>query len=426
MLFVYNIIQFLALLLLAPILLLIVAVKAKYRLRIPKRLGFGLKRLTKKIPQGAPRIWIHALSVGEVSSSVSLIAAIKQNFPGAVILFSAATSAGEIHCRKILHHQVDFFLSFPLDLLPVARRFVKLIRPDLFILIETDFWPNFLSTLAAEDIPSLLVNGRISAKSYTKYSAFQPFFRPMFSSFSSLAMQRREDVDKMISLGVPAEKVNALGNLKYDTALPEGLRKTVVSRRHWSIPEQKIVMVAGSTHPGEEVKLCLMFNELLVEFPNFFLIIAPRFVERGNSVMKIFQQNNCPAYLRTGKFQSGANVLVLDTIGELAGLYGLADLAFVGGSLVDYAGHNPLEPAAFGTPVFFGPYMSDFADIVEDLLDEKAAVQVKDVDDLTRVVRYYLKNPGAMKKNSQAVLDFINKRQGVTSRYVKLIKQVLS
>lgn len=425
MLFFYNILQFLALLLFFPILLCVVVVKKKYRLRIPRRLGFGLKGLAKKIPQGAPRIWIHALSVGEVSSSVSLVSAIKREIPGAVIFFSATTSAGEIHSRKILHHMVDFFLPFPLDLLPVTRRFVKLLRPELFVLVETDFWPNLLSTLSGEKIPSLLVNGRISAKSYSKYSVFQPFFRPMFSSFSSLAMQRREDVDKMVALGVPAEKVRVLGNLKYDTALPDGFAENVSSRQYWSIPEQKIVMVAGSTHPGEEVMLCLMFKELLVEFPNLFLVVAPRFVERGSSVLKIFQQNKCDAYLRTGAVQKEANVLVLDTIGELAGLYGLADLAFVGGSLVDRAGHNPLEPAALGTPVFFGPYMSDFADIVEDLLEEKAAVQVQDADELTRIVRHYLYNNKNMKQNGQVALDFVKNRRGVTGRYLKLIKQEL-
>ncbi len=425
MLFIYNIIQVLGILLLAPVLLLIVAVKAKYRLRIPKRLGFGLCGLVKKIPQGSPRIWIHALSVGEVSSSASLLAGLRENFPEAVVLFSAATSAGETHSRKILQPHVDLFIPFPLDILPVIRRFVRMIRPDLFILIETDFWPNFLSTLSAEKIPSLLVNGRISAKSYTKYSAFQPFFLPMFSSFSTLAMQRQEDVEKMIALGVPAEKVRALGNLKYDTAVPKGPKSTL-SRQDWSLPGHKTIMVAGSTHPGEEEMLCLMFKKLLVDFPNLFMVAAPRFVERGSSVLKIFKQSGCVGYLRSGKVDPEANVLVLNTIGELAGLYGIADLAFVGGSLIEFGGHNPLEPAALGTPVLFGPYMSDFADIVEDLLDEQAAVQVKNSDDLTRVVRQYLENPETIKNSGQAALDFVSKRQGVTGRHINLIKQVLA
>ncbi len=425
MLVVYNIFQPAALVLLFPLLLLVVLWKAKYRLRIPARLGFGLAELVKKIPPGKNRIWIHALSLGEAASSVSLIHALHREFPDTVLIFSSTTLSGEKFIRNLPGLPVDLFLRFPLDIAPVVNRFIKMVRPDLFVLVETDFWPNFLHGLKKNEVGTLLINGRISQKSYTRYARFQPFFLPMFNSFSVLAVQRRQDVEKMMRLGVAEEKIQLIGNLKYDALLPD-IRQSSLGRRDFGIDEDRFVLVAGSTHPGEEEMLCGVFAELVKEFAGLLLVIAPRNIGRGPQILDIFTKKGFRSSCRTVKPRVAEQILVLDTHGELAGLYGLADLAFVGGSLVDKRGHNPLEPAAAGTPVFFGPYMDDFADEVEDLLAEKCAVQVRAADDLLGQLRFYLLNKEAIREMGQSAQDFVMQRRGVTKRYIDLIRQVMS
>ncbi|RJX27228.1 MAG: 3-deoxy-D-manno-octulosonic acid transferase [Desulfurivibrio sp.] len=425
MLAVYNLIQLLGLVLLWPLLLLLVVGKAKYRLRIPARLGFGLGELAEKIPAGRPRIWIHALSVGEVASSVTLVQAIREHFPEATLLFSASTAAGERFARSSEGLPVDLFIQFPLDVYPVARRFVKTLRPDLFVLVETDFWPNFLHQLAAGNIAALLVNGRISRKSYRKYSFFQAFFLPMFRSFSFLAMQRQEDVEKMVSLGVAAARVKTLGNLKYDAMLPKaGARQ--ISRNELGIAADRPLLIAGSTHEGEEEILCRVYRELAARFPDLFLILAPRNIERAAAVVKLVRGKGLAVSTRRAGRHADDQLLVLDTMGELAGLYRLADIAFIGGSLVARGGHNPLEPAIAGIPVFFGPHMEDFADVVEDMLAAGCAIQVSGEQELLQSLSSYLQEPELGREKGRAARQFVKSRQGVNMRHIDLIRQVLS
>ncbi|MBU0967536.1 MAG: 3-deoxy-D-manno-octulosonic acid transferase [Proteobacteria bacterium] len=425
MLAVYNLIQLLGLVFLWPFLLLLVVCKAKYRLRIPARLGFGLSRLAGKIPAGRPRIWIHALSVGEVSSSVTLVHAIREHFPDAVLLFSAATSSGETFARSSKGLPVDLFVPFPLDVYPVVRRFVKTLRPDLFLLVETDFWPNFLHEIVAENIAALLVNGRISQESYRKYSFFQAFFLPMFRSFTFLAMQRQEDVEKMVSLGVAAGKVKNLGNLKYDAILPK-MGGSHVSRKDLGIDAARPLLIAGSTHDGEEEMLCRVFQELVGQFPDLFLLLAPRNIERASAVLKLVRNKGLRVSTRSGGSKADDQLMVLDTMGELAGLYRLSNIAFIGGSLVAQGGHNPLEPAAAGIPVLFGHHMEDFADVVEDMLAAGCAIQAGSENELLLSIAAYLKDVAKRKEKGDAARQFVESRRGVNMRHIDLIRQVLS
>lgn len=426
MLFVYNILQLTALLLLGPLIVVLVLAKEKYRFRIPGRLGRGLGALMARLPAGRPRIWIHALSVGEVSSARTLVAAIRREMPEAVVIFSAATSAGEKMAAKILAPDVDLFIPFPLDILWVTNHFVKTVRPDLFVLVETDFWPNFLASLSRRKVPALLVNGRISRKSYTKYRAFQPFFRPVFNSFAALAVQRREDVEMLERLGAAGEKLVCLGNLKYD-AVPTGNDPgSGPARADIGIPDDKTVLVAGSTHPGEEEILLDIHAALIGDHPDLFLVIAPRNIERCGEIGRLITGKKLRFCLRSERIAAEGSILLLDTMGELAGLYALADLAFVGGSLVHLGGHNPLEPAASGIPVFFGPHMEDFADLTEDLLREKSAFQVADREELEAGLLGLLEDPAGRREKGRRAADFVAARQGVTARHLDLIKKVLS
>ncbi|MCB2181123.1 MAG: 3-deoxy-D-manno-octulosonic acid transferase [Desulfobulbaceae bacterium] len=425
MIILYNFLQIAALVLLFPLLVVLILIKEKYRLRILKRLGIGLSAAMQEIPDGSPRIWIHALSVGEVSSAVSLVHAVRESFPEAVIFLSAATSSGEKFARSLSGLPVDLLFSFPLDIHPVVKYFIRQLRPDLFILVETDFWPNFLHTLSSEKVPSLLVNGRISEESYKKYRSFQPFFLPMFRSFTFLSMQRQEDVVKMVSLGVAEQKMRALGNLKYDAVVPDMRGQILPRREDLALPHDKTIIIAGSTHSGEEKIICEVFQRLISDFPDLFLIIAPRNIERSNDIFGLVTRMGFYAVRRSEPQKSDMQVLLVDTMGELAGLYGLADIAVVGGSFADFGGHNPLEPAAWGTPVVFGPYMYDFADIARDMLDENAAMQAASQEELRELLYFLLEHREKRMQAGRSAQDFIALRQGVTKRHIELMKQVL-
>ncbi|MFH1217579.1 MAG: 3-deoxy-D-manno-octulosonic acid transferase [Pseudomonadota bacterium] len=426
MLFFYNLIQILGLIFLWPLALLVVACKAKYRLRIPKRLGVGLDSLLREVSPGKPRIWIHALSVGEVISAVPFVRALRAQYPGASLLFSAATSSGQRYAENLPDFPIDVIIPFPLDFYPVAFRFIRKVRPDLFILIETDFWPNFLHGLQKEKVPALLVNGRVSQKSYTRYSAFQPFFLSMFNSFQALAMQRRQDMEKMVELGVDATKLMVLGNLKYDAVLPAAEVVRPFGKKDFSIDPDRPVFIAGSTHDGEEEMLCSVFQKLLRRFPRLFMVIAPRNIERADAVAKIVQQKGFSVARRSAGVERDDQVMVLDTMGELAGLYAIADLAFVGGSMVDQGGHNPLEPAVFGVPVFFGVHMEDFADVAEEMIVEHCAEQVETAEQLMDAIRRFLESADLREKTGDAARVFVSVRQGVNHRHIELVERVLS
>jgi 3-deoxy-D-manno-octulosonic-acid transferase len=288
--FFYNIFQIIGLILFSPLLLVKAIVSPKYRGRILLRLGIGLEKLTQKLPQGRKRIWIHALSVGEVLSAQPLVRELRAAYPDMGLIFSASTKTGEELSRDVMHNEIDLFVPFPLDLYGVARKFINCIGADLFILIETDFWPNFLHILDRQKTPAILVNGRISQDSFNRYQRFRFIFLPMFKIFRFISMQTAADADKMIGLGVNADRVKALGNLKYDAVLPDTVgweqaqRPTSFYRQQFGISPEKVVWIAGSTHAGEEVPILSAYKRLSLLFPDLFLVVAPRKIERGREI----------------------------------------------------------------------------------------------------------------------------------------------
>jgi 3-deoxy-D-manno-octulosonic-acid transferase len=368
MILVYNFLLSFFVLLLLPLIGLFVMVRSKYRGRTLQRLGFKTDSIKKNIDAhdaANPVIWIHALSVGEVTSALPLVKAIREDIGSAVIVFTAATRSGKQVADTLIAQLVDIVLYSPFDLSFAVQRYIAAISPNLFILVETDFWPNWLRQLKVQKIPIMLVNGRISKKSFASYNRFLFFFRPMFRCFALLSMQTTGDADKMISLGIDSEKVITLGNLKYDMATKKGSGKGI-DRAALAIGEDLTIWVCGSTHPGEEDFIFSAFKEL-AEDNGLFLILAPRDISRGSELVNLAGQFGLEARTRTSR-STGGNVLILDTIGELASCYTIARLAFVGGSLVAQGGHNPIEPAAYGVPVLFGSHMEDFMEIAHDLV----------------------------------------------------------
>ena len=434
--FLYNIFQVLGLILFAPLLLIISLVTPKYRGRVLLRLGFGTETLLKKLPGNKQKIWIHALSVGEVLSAQPLVKGLRRAHPEAVLIFSATTKTGEELAVQTMKNEVDLFVPFPFDIHFVVNKIINRIDPDLFILIETDFWPNFLHSLQKKEIPALLVNGRISKRSFTNYKRLRKIFLPMFNTFRFISMQTVYDAQKMIEFGVAPDTVKALGNLKYDAVLPETVgwdreqRPTVFFRQQFGIPLERTVWIAGSTHPGEEQMILSAYKRLSLLFPDLFLVVAPRKVERGKEIKEMAAGIGLTVRRRTAPFQDedipGAPFLILDTMGELTRMYSFCDIAFIGGSLVPDGGHNPLEPAAFGKPILFGPYMDDFIEISTDLLEKKAAIVCHDEEEIFENLKTLLVSANLRNRMGEKAQSLVMQHRGVTKRHLEIIQVILN
>lgn len=429
--FCYNIVQVIGLILLSPLLLVKSIVSPKYRGRILLRLGFGIEELSRKLPAEGKRLWVHALSVGEVLSAQPLVKEVRSAYPDITIIFSASTKTGEKLAREIMASEVDLFVPFPLDLYNVSRKFINYLAADFFILVETDFWPNFLHILAQGNTPAILVNGRISLSSFKHYQRFRFIFLPMFKTFRFISMQTAADVNRMIDLGVNADRVKALGNLKYDAVLPDTVgweqeqRPTSFFRKQFGIPPEKIVWIAGSTHSGEEFAILSAYKRLSLLYPDLFLVVAPRRVERGREIKEIADSLGLIVRQRTIPFKDeefpGAPLLILDTMGELSRMYSFCDIAFIGGSLVPVGGHNPLEPAAFSKPILFGPYMDDFSEISDDLLEKNAAIICHDEDDMFEILKQLLVNEPLRKEMGKQAQALVLQHRGVSKRHLEII-----
>jgi 3-deoxy-D-manno-octulosonic-acid transferase len=417
MLFLYNILQVLLIVIFLPLIATVFASRPRYRRHILERLGLG-----ELIPSPVLRkktVWVHALSVGEVTSSLPLIRGIREAFD-VTLIFSATTRTGSKLAEEIIAPHVDRIVLFPVDIMPVIQRFLKLIHPDLFILVETDFWPNLLSVLHKKGIPSLLVNGRISRKSMGAYRRCGFFFRPLFRSFSALSMQTAMDRDNMISLGISEDRIFNLGNLKFDTPiLAEG--KNCAPDR-----SPGVCLVAGSTHRGEEELLLAAYRRLKKDRRALSLVIAPRDISRKTEIQHLAESLGLVAVCRSqGRKTPWPDLLILDTIGELAAFYQSCDIAFIGGSLVDQGGHNPIEPAVMGLPVLFGPHMEDFGEIAEDLIAAGGAIRVPDGDALFLNLERLLDDPAFRQATGKAAAVYVKGKKGVVTRHLALIRKFL-
>jgi 3-deoxy-D-manno-octulosonic-acid transferase len=426
MIVLYNLVQCAAVLMLFPFLLLGVLWRAKYRSRTLRRCGFGLASLLSGKRKKRPCFWVHALSVGEVRSCKPLLQALRCRHPEATVFLSTTTSTGEKAAEGHVE-LVDAVIAFPFDFWFSVVHFLEVIRPDIFVLVETDFWPNMLYHLRRRKIPSLLVNGRISKKSLQAYINHKWLFLPIFSSFSRLYMQTEEYAENMRVLGLGADRVKAAGNLKYDAALASirnDDRDVVRPMKH---QDGGFLFVAGSTHEGEEVVLFRVFAQLLKRHPGWRMVIAPRDIERAPQLLKLGARNGLQCALRiNGPPASGEHqVLLLNTFGELSSFYRRSDAVFVGGSLVAAGGHNPLEAAVFRKPILFGTHMDDFAEIRRDLLAGGGAVEVKDEAALLETLQRLLADVPARGAMGEAAFETVLRNSGAAEAIVGDIGNLL-
>jgi len=423
MFILYNLLQLVFLVVFFPFIAVFVLCSSKYRDRVPARLGFGIKsklKSTRTSDDTPLTFWIHALSVGETTSAEPLIRGLKSHYPQCKVIFSVTTKSGRHVADNRLDTLVDVILDGPLDILPIVHYFHAMIRPDFFILVETDFWPNNLLLLKQKNIPTMLVNGRVSKKSIIGYRRMPFFFGPMFKSFSALCMQTVADKSKMESLGIPEASVLTLGNLKFDTH--EFLLQNDSKLLQSHLPSGGTIFICGSTHPGEEEKLISSYIEVRKEHPELFLIIAPRDIKRAGEIQALALQQGLTVALKTGASDGEIDVLILNTIGELAAYYSICHIAFVGGSLVAKGGHNPIEPAAMGVPVLFGPHMEDFSEIADSLIDCGGGKTIKNDSELSQALRHYLDDTQQRTTDGEAAKKFVINHRGVIDKHINLIQ----
>ncbi|MGL1931885.1 MAG: 3-deoxy-D-manno-octulosonic acid transferase [Desulfotalea sp.] len=372
LLFFYNLIQLFLVISIGLLTLPFFFFKRKYRATAKFRLAYDLKSIPPK-KEGQKSIYFHALSVGETLSIIPLIREIKSKYPQSRIILTTGTTSGYELAKEKLFDIVDGIAVAPIDLLPVVKKFYQRVSPDIYIHTETDFWLNRLATLRNLGIPMILVNGQLSEKSIARYRRFPRYFQAIFSNFDLLCMQTENGKKDMIRLNTPTNRVKHLGNLKFTKDINAKKLPKVFAQ----LKNQTHIIVAGSTHDGEEKYLLHAFNKLLNTFPKAKLIIAPRDINRSIFIKNEAKTLGFSPCLRSSKCEVD-DVLIVDSLGELLSFYDLADVCFVGGSLVNRGGHNPIEPAHFSKPIIFGKYMSDFSEISRDLLASDAAIEIKE------------------------------------------------
>jgi 3-deoxy-D-manno-octulosonic-acid transferase len=446
---IYSLLLGLAALALMPYWLIQSARHGKYLANLGQRLGFSFPGLTRSLPQREGAIWLHAVSVGEVLSSVTLARELKAANPHRPLVVSTTTLTGQALARERLNF-ADGFLYFPLDWAFAVRRALNAVRPSIVVIVETEIWPNFLREAARQNVPVAFVSGRISDRSFARYQRYfgivgfylRPLLRRTLSYASVFLMQSETDAERIRALGAPADRVRVTGNLKYDLALPAA---TPIS--NWLAEEaarlgRSPIIVAGSVVATEEPLALIAFGTLQGEYPKALLVLAPRKPERFDAAAQFIEDFHSKfvrrstlqipgpseAAARNGavRLAEDVKVILLDSIGELASLYGVADGAFVGGSLVTSGGHNILEPAAFGRIPVFGPSMENFSEMAAQFISADAAIQVPSPEDAGVAWIELLRDPQRMKRMGETARRLVEESRGATGRAVGEVLMVLA
>ena len=391
-------------------------VVGKYRASIKERLGLTLPQLPSDAPH--PIIWIHTVSVGETRAVIPLYKKIRRELPIATIVVSSVTETGHAEALKSLPDaKAHFFL--PLDFSWVIRKVVQNLRPDVLILVESDFWYHLLSETKKSGCNVVLVNGKISERSAKRFSLLKFFAKKLFSQLDVLCVQSQRFKDRFLALGIPSEKIKVSGNLKLDAVTQKLSPEQLLDfKNDLGISPQDCVLVIGSTHDPEEDQLLDALQPVWEILPQLKALIVPRHPERFDLVAKLIQQKDIP-YLRYSKKEQktgNERVILIDTMGLLHKCYQLADLAIVAGSFTDkVGGHNIFEPVECGVPVLFGPHMFGQPDLTEIVLNGKAGIQTS-LQDLPSHILNLLQNSAKHKEISQAAVSLSQDVHGVTQR----------
>jgi 3-deoxy-D-manno-octulosonic-acid transferase len=442
---IYNIV----LLVLSPLILAVLLAKARCRRGLPQRLGcetgsFGLFRLFGLSQQNRlnkpdqpnkpnqPVIWIHAVSLGEVVAVTPLVNELHSRHPEYRLVVSTVTETGREAVEQRLSGVAEHCYA-PLDFPWVVSRFIERLQPRLYLFVETELWPNLLWHLCRRGVPTALVNGRLSTRSYTRqqWGPVRSFYRTMLQTLSLCLMQSDRDVERIVALGAEATRVRRTGNIKFDQPIP-AVTDGEMNRDRLGLQETEQLFVAGSTHPGEEEILVECYRTLVARCPSAVLLLAPRHIERAGSVEAMVRARGLAVQRRSTVGQAGAvgstgpRVMVLDSRGELAAIYREAVVAFVGGTLVPIGGHNLLEPAQWGKPVLFGPYTDHCAEIADLLIQAGGGSRVLQSEDLTRQVLALFPDDTERERMGRSARQVVEQNQGALQRTLEAIDRLLT
>jgi 3-deoxy-D-manno-octulosonic-acid transferase len=400
----------------------------KYIRNLPQRLGYLPLSFNF---DGDESIWIHAVSVGEVLTARALLPQLRERYPRLRIFLSTTTITGYQVARSNVH-DVDGVFYFPLDLPAIVRRTMSVVKPRLFVMMETELWPNLLRACRSAGVKTALVNGRISLRSFPRYRLARGFFRRVLADVDRFCMQSEESARRIVEIGADRTRVTVTGSLKFDSLDVPGAvvadrgRNRVL--RYFRVAPDRPVVIAASTLKGEEEPVLEAFQRIRALWGNALLIIAPRKPERFEEVERLAQRPGWRVARRTDlavDSEPRVDVVILNTIGELAQLYQVATVVFVGGSLVDAGGHNILEPAVFGKPIVFGPHMHNFTEIARTFIENRGAIQVQADAELENVLVELLSDPVKRAGLGAAARALVEANRGARARTLAVITQLL-
>lgn len=386
-----------------------------YFKRWNERFGFIAERTSKQ-----KLIWVHAVSVGEAEACRPLIQGLQERYPEHQILITTMTPTGSSRVKSLFADKV-LHVYLPYDLPFAIKRFLKAMRPQFGIIMETELWPNLILICAEQSIPVAIANARLSARSAHGYQKVSKLTHQMLQSLPLIATQTHSDRERFLQLGARKEKLHVVGNLKYEITLPaSAIERAESIRALWG---NRPVFIAASTHEGEEEQILDAARKIRGQFRDLLLIIVPRHPERFDRVAALCRRSGLNTLRRSENKPCSSQIqaLVVDTMGELSIFYGTADVAFVGGSLVAHGGHNLLEPAALSRPVITGPHYFNFLEVTKQFLDQHAAIEVKDPEQLADTVIELLKAPQRRAEMGDAGRQLIEQSKGASQRLLNLI-----
>jgi len=388
--------------------------------------------LNKPDQPDRPVIWIHAVSLGEVVAVTPLVNELHRRYPAYRLVVSTVTETGREAVEQRLAGVADHCYA-PLDFPWVVSRFIDRLQPCLYLFVETELWPNLLWQLRRRRVPTVLVNGRLSTRSFARqqWAPVRSFYRTMLQTLSLCLMQSDRDVDRIVALGAEASRVRRTGNIKFDqpvAAVTEAGR----IRDRLGLQETEQLFVAGSTHPGEEEALVECYQALVTQCSSAVLLLAPRHIERAESVEAMIRARGIAVQRRSairqagGPRSTGPRVVLLDSRGELASIYGEAVVAFVGGTLVPVGGHNLLEPAQWAKPVLFGPYTDHCAEVADLLIQAGGGRRVLQTEELTQQVKILFADDEERKRMGRSARQVVEQNQGALQQTLEAIDRLLT
>lgn len=389
-----------------------------YRKRLSERLGFF------KAPAKTGGIWIHTVSVGETIAAMPLIHALKKNFPQYPLVMTCMTATGSERIMALMGDSA-FHVYMPYDTPGAIKRFLGKTKPSLLILMETELWPNYLHYCKQAHIPVLLANARLSERSFQGYRRINFLSKDMIKNLSMIAAQAIPDADRFMKLGATKEQITVTGSIKFDISIPETIKEQAQQLR-LQLGNNRPIWIAASTHDTEEELILKAFAKIREVMPITLLVLVPRHLERFDKVATLTQQAGYKIARRSKQepVTEETDIYLGDTIGELLLLYGVCDVAFVGGSFAPIGGHNVLEPAALAKPVITGPYDFNFATIVQLLLEDKGLIKVTSVEELANTVIHWLQDPALRLTIGENAYQFVQKHKGATAAHIQLIRRL--